>query len=200
MFLIGLIFHESQKKNANANITTLKELLFPDEIVDVDYSRLFFALKNKNIDALFAPNAWTLLNSIKLLFDQWDSLFNDIEEEILTESDKFSKEIEENLMKQISPDQERANELRAIFKSNTPKDVIKQIWPNLKKIICDTTASYKIYVDQLMKNYLPDIDIENSFLAINEALIGKSIKSKGKFKLNLDFMNLFLLMMKAVFF
>jgi len=183
--LMGLILYESQKEKINSNITTPKELLLPDEIIDFEYSRLLFALKSKNIDVIFAPNAWTLLNSLELLFDKWNSLCNDIEEGILTESDKFSKEMKESLMKKIHPDQDRANELRTIFKSNIPEDVIKQIWPNLKKIICDTTASYKIYADQL-KNYLPDIDIENSFLATNEALIGKSIKSEGKFELNLD--------------
>jgi len=183
--LMGLILYETQKEKVNKNITTPKELILPDEIIDAEYSRLLFALKNKNIDVIFAPNAWTLLNSIELLFDKWDSLCTDIEEGILIESDKLSKEMKESLMKQILPDQDRANELRTIFKSNNPEDVTKQIWPNLKKIICDTSASYKIYADQL-KNYLPDIDIENSFLAINETLVGKSIKSEGKFELNLD--------------
>jgi len=94
--------------------------------------------------------------------------------------------MKEGLLKQIQPDQDRANELRTIFKSNNPEDVISQVWPNLKKIICDTSASYKIYADQLKKNYLSDIEIENSFLATDEALIGKSNKTEGAFELNLN--------------
>jgi len=183
--LMGLILYQSQKENNSQNIANPKELLLPDEIVDAEYTRLLFALKNKDIDVIFAPNAWTLLNSFDLLFDKWEILCNDIEEGIISEAGKFSKEVKESLLKQIQPDHDRADELRTIFKSNNPEDVATQIWPNLKKIICDTSASYKIYADQL-KNYLSDIEIENSFLATEEALIGKSNKTEGTFELNLN--------------
>ncbi|OUM59117.1 hypothetical protein PIROE2DRAFT_15447 [Piromyces sp. E2] len=92
---------------------------------------------------------------------------------VLSEADKFTMEMKERFVMQVQSDQERANELRTIFTFNNPED---------KNLICDTTASYKIYADQLKKSYLSEteIEIDNSFFAIDGALIGKSVSSDGR--------------------
>ena len=46
--------------------------------MDLEYPRLFFALREKDINTIYAPNAWIFLNNIQRLAKDWRQLCDDI--------------------------------------------------------------------------------------------------------------------------
>lgn len=186
--LMGLILSEIQK----SGITDIKnrmnfvkpiELLFPNEVLNADYARLFFALREKDIGVIYAPNAWLMQNNLEMLFNDYERLCSDIEAGHISETRKFPDELRETLNKRVLPDKKRAEELREILRNNSPDEALKKIWPNLQEVVCNCSGSYQIYAD-IIKNYFPNTPVSNTFFATEEALIGYS-RNDNKFELAL---------------
>ena len=186
--LMGLILSEVQKSGITdiknrMNFVKPVELLFPDEVLNADYVRLFFALSEKNVEVIYAPNAWTTQSNLEMLFSDYERLCNDIEAGHISETEKFPDTLRETLNKRVLPDKKLAEELSEIFKNNSPHEALKKIWPNLQEVICNCSGSYQIYADSI-KNYFPNTPISNTFFATEEALIGYA-QNDNKFELAL---------------
>ena len=188
--LTGIILSEIQKQgitnvNDRLNIVNPVELLFPDEVLNADYVRLFFALRERDIEIIYAPNAWTVLSNLELMFENAERLCRDIEAGYISETENFPESLRYSLNKRILPDKKRANELCTIFKDN-PAAVVRKLWPKLKKVICNCTGSYMIYADNL-RTYLAGVELANSFIATEEALVGLAREDKFELALNAAF-------------
>ena len=187
--LMGLILSEFygegiRQSSTRAEITTPVKLLFPSEVLNAGYSRLIFALLERDVDTIYAPNAWILLNTFDMLFKDWESLCDNIEHGRLSSSETIPDDLREQLAGQLHADPKRADEIRKIFKLENKSEILLKIWPKLNKIIADGTGSYKIYVDNL-KEYLGSIKLENGFFATTEAFIGRAVED-DKYELDLN--------------
>ena len=155
--LTGLLLSEFHNENVRvslsrkrAEITTPTELLFPDELMDLEYPRLFFALREKDITTIYAPNACVFLNSIQRIAKDWKKLCDDIEAGRLSELKNFPEDKRKKLNSRIAPDPARAKELRKIFERTKDGNIlplVKDIWPSLIEVIADGTGSCAIYAD-----------------------------------------------------
>ena len=193
--LTGLLLSEFYNENVHvslsrkrAEITTPAELLFPDEIMDLEYPRLFFALREKDITTIYAPNACIFLNSIQRIAKDWEKLCDDIESGRISELKKFPDDKREKLNSRIAPDPERAKELRKIFgraKDGNILPLVKDIWPSLVEVIADGTGSYAIYAD-IIRDNMRHVKLSNDFLASEEAFIGRAVPGTDMYELDLS--------------
>ena len=193
--LTGLLISEFYNENLRvslsrkrADITTPAELLFPDELMDLEYPRLFFALREKDITTIYAPNAYIFLSSIQRLAKDWEKLCDDIEAGHISELKRFPDDKRKKLNSRIAPDHERANELREIFTSCKDGNIlplVKDIWPSLVEIIADGTGSYTIYADTIRDN-MKNVKFNNNFLATEEAFIARAIPDSDIYELDLS--------------
>lgn len=184
--ILGLILSELYKNNLTAvnpkdrlNIINPVGLMFPNEILNADYPRLFFALRERDLDVIFAPNSWILLDNLAMMFEHWQQLCDDIEFGRISECDRFPESLRAELNTRITPDKARADELRSI--DIYSEHAMKKIWPSLKKFVCNYSGDYEIYLNGLRK-HIYNIPIENTGLAVDEVFAG-SVYHDDKFKL-----------------
>ncbi len=193
--LTGLLLSEFYSENLRvslsrkrAEITTPFELLFPDELMDLEYPRLFFALREKDITAIYAPNACIFLNNIMRLAKDWKQLCDDIEAGRISELKKFPEDMRKRLNSRIAPNPARAKELRKIFaliEDGNILRLVKDIWPSLVEVIADGTGSYAIYAD-IIRDNMRHVKFSNDFLVSEEAFIAKAIPGSDMYELNLS--------------
>lgn len=193
--LTGLLVSEFYSENVRvslsrkrAEITTPFELLFPDELMDLEYPRLFFALREKDITAIYAPNASIFLSNMMRIAKDWQSLCNDIEAGSIRELERFPEDKRKKLNSRIAPDPARAKELRKIFARINDGNIlrlVKDIWPSLVEVIADGTGSYAIYAD-IIRDNMRHVKFSNDFLASEEAFIGRAVSSTDMYELDLS--------------
>ena len=193
--LTGLLLSEFYNENVHvslsrkrAEITTPAELLFPDEVMDLEYPRLFFALREKDITTIYAPNACIFLNSIQRIAKDCEKLCDDIESGRISELKNFPDDKRAKLNSRIAPDPARAKELRKIFaqaKDGNILPLVKDIWPSLVEVIADGTGSYMIYAD-IIRDNMRHVKLSNDFLASEEAFIARAVPNTDMYELDLS--------------
>ena len=193
--LTGLLIYEFYGENLRvslsrkrAEITTPFELLFPDELMDLEYPRLFFALREKDITTIYAPNACIFLSNIQRLAKDWRQLCSDIEAGHVSELKRFPEDMREKLNSRIAPNPARARELREIFSRIEDGNVlrrVKDIWPSLVELIADGTGSYTIYAD-IIRDNMRHVKFSNDFLAAEEAFIARAVPNTDMYELDLS--------------
>ena len=175
----------SQKK---ADITSPAEILFPDELMDLEYHRLFFALREKDITTIYVPNAYIFLNGIQRLAKDWEKLCDDIEAGHISGLKRFPDDRRKKLNSRIAPNPERAKALREIFTRCNDGNIlplVKDIWPSLAEVIADGTGSYTIYAD-IIRDNMKNVKYSNDFLAAGEAFIARAIPDSDIYELDLS--------------
>ena len=166
----------------NAKFTSPEVLMFPQEAMDTMYLRLLFALKERDVEQIFSPFTWSIVEAFAFLENNWESLCNDIELGKIT----FALDVPEKFLRSMNslllPDKVRAEELREIFREGFDKPVAQRIWKKLNQIIAAGTGSFKIYTAQ-MKRYIGDVAHSNGFFASSEMLMGRAIDGTDNYEL-----------------
>ncbi len=193
--LNGILLSEFYNENVRvslsrkrAEITTPVELLFPDELMELEYPRLFFALREKDITAIYAPNAYIFISSIQRIAKDWKKFCDDIETGRISELEHLPDDKRKKLNSRVAPDPERAKELRQIFKRAKDGNIlplIKDIWPSLLEVIADGTGSYAIYAD-IIRDNIRHVKFSNDFLATEEAFLGRAVPNTDMYELDLS--------------
>lgn len=167
--VMGLILTEYMAQNSrsytkSARFVTPPELIFPKTLCDFDYVRLLFALTERDVDTVYAPNAWTLYAGTALMYRKWKMLCDDIENGRMSDTKDIPADIVTEIHSKLHPDPERAAQLRAIFEKADGKPLLTDIWPRLERVIADGTGSFAIYQKNVSR-YLGNVKYSNGFLA-----------------------------------
>ena len=155
-------------------VTSPMELLFPTQTVDLRYSRLLFALLEKNTSQIVAPFTWTVLDTMQFLEKNYDSIVRDIEQGTLSSGSDLPDEMKAALLKKLRPDPERAEELKRIFADGF-ENIIPRLWPDCHRIVAAGAGAFSIYTRKL-RYYSGDVTINNGFYAASEAMIGIAVE------------------------
>ncbi len=169
--------------NVNTKFTSPEELMFPPEAMDTMYLRLLFALKERDVEQIISPFTWGIVEAFNFLENNWKILCHDIEVGKIT----YTLDVPEIFLRKmnafLSPDKNRADELREIFfRAGFKKPVAQRIWKNLRQIVAAGTGSFKIYTAQ-MKRYTGDVPHSNGIFASSEMLTGKAIPAGDNYEL-----------------
>lgn len=145
-----------------ASFTTPKEYLFPKKEQDMRLMRLVFALKERDVETIFAPDPDSLCDCLKDLTDNWEDVCKMIEETA----------------------KERADELRALFLSGK-KPTFKEIWPSIQKVVCWNALDDRAL--DAIKPWLSDVPFSRGYYADAYALYGEICQDTGEVRLDADY-------------
>lgn len=166
-----------------AMFTAPAELLFPETVADMTYLRLLFALSERFVKQIIAPNTWELWETFRFLEKNWRDLCADIE---AGSPDHFteviSDEYREIIKSSLIPDPGRAQELAEIFGEGFDTPVMPRIWRKLSKIYAFVDGTYGIYSAGL-ERYIGEMKLSNGFFASSAALIGTETDIPGYYRL-----------------
>ncbi len=180
---------ESNELSAYAKrnlFTSPYEVMFPTEVVDFTYIRLLFALSERFLDRIFAPNTWEVWNTFRFLENNWRNLCADIES---GKPDHFNQAISDELRAAVEDrlisDPGRANELMGIFKQGFDTPVVPKIWRKLSNVTAFGGGSFSIYTENISR-YLGNIKHCNGSFIEFSALLGKETEKKGMYELGTE--------------
>lgn len=126
-----------------------------------------------------------MLEAFAYLERHWQALCLDIEQGKINFSLDLPDEFMASMQSQLSPNPERARELRGIFEQGFESPIATLIWPKLNRIIACGTGSFAVYTKALSK-YIGNQLQDNGFFAMSEALIGKSIIGSDNYELQTE--------------
>lgn len=187
----GMVLSEFFRRERNtlgeseAKFTSPDALMFPPEAMDTIYLRLLFALKERNVEQIFSPFTWGIVEAFSFLESNWEALCNDIELGRIT----FALDVPESFLQRMNglliADPARAAELRKIFREGFNKPIAKFIWPKLQRVIAAGTGSFKIYTAQI-RRYIGNVEFSNGFFASSEMFMGRAIAGSDDYELITD--------------
>ena len=144
-----------------ASFTTPKEYLFPKKEQDMRITRLAYALQEKDVEIVFAPDPDSLCACFRELADNWEGACTMIEK----------------------TDKGRADEIRALFLSGK-KPTIREIWPSIRKVVCWNATDDR--APDGIKGWLGDVPFSRGYCADAYALYGEICGENGEALLDAD--------------
>lgn len=166
-------------------LTAPFQLIFPKKEIDAEYLNILFALRNPDVTQIVAANTWVVLNYFEKLFTKTDEFCDSIETGTVTVADKDTLILAKQMVELWIPDRRRAAEIREAVATLPRNEVIKAIWPNLKKIIARDGGRYELYSEQL-KDYTGDIEIVSGNLITPFGMIAEDVTAEHAYKLSTD--------------
>ncbi len=157
------------------------ELLFPEELANLTYVRLFFALSDPTVDQIIAPNTWVVWETFHSLEKNWKNLCEDIARGKLSCFNEISDEFKANLESRIFPNPTRAAELTAVFKQGFDTPIVPKIWKNISQIVAFGSGTFSIYTEN-MKRYTGEIRHWNGSFVSSQAMLGSETRESGLYK------------------
>ena len=168
--------------SSKARFTAPTDLLFPPKAIGTIYLRLLFALRERDVEQIIAPLTWGVLEAFTYLEKHWEALCLDIEQGKINFILDVPYEFLARMQSQLTPDPERAKELRRIFEQGFEKPVATLIWPKLNRVIAVGTGSLAVYTKALSR-YIGSQLHDNGLFITSEALLGKSIVGTDHYEL-----------------
>ncbi|XP_021375925.1 GH3 domain-containing protein-like isoform X2 [Mizuhopecten yessoensis] len=138
------------------------------------YVHLLFALKDRNIGIIEANFSSIVYNSFHALECHWQNLTDDIEKGRISASLKIDDKIRFELEKLLSPDQKRADEIRASFKDGRI-GLVKRLWPNCNVVLGADTGTFALQGDMLRETFCKGVPLYSPLYAASEGLLGINI-------------------------
>lgn len=138
------------------------------------YVQLLFGLRDKDlgiIEANFASTVFTAFTALEL---NMEDLITDIELGRVNPKLKIETAIRQELEKILSPDVERARDIRNAFKGGNT-GLAKRVWPNCQLILCCDTGSFALQGDMLKDTYCKGIPLYSPIYGASEGLLGINI-------------------------
>lgn len=143
----------------DGKLTSPLSLIFPVEQVKTDYLILLSALRNKHVTQIYGSNTWVVLNYIEKLIKDADALCEDIEKGTIHYRNKIPNMLYEEMKARNAPDPDRAAQLRKALQQKDTGDMLKEIWPDLKRIIAKSGGNFTLYTKRL-KRFIGDVKLE----------------------------------------
>ena len=176
--------HKQLKRPGNhLSVVAPNEILFPSELNNFEYIRFLFALRDKQVETIFAPNAWILYSGIRRLLNDYKLLCEDIRRGMITETGSISDELIDSIRWRLMASPERADELEKLFETKGENITLKDIWPKLYLVIADGTGSYRVHLKK-SERYLAGVNHSNGILADECGMYGVAEENSDLFKLD----------------
>ncbi len=123
-----------------------------------NYTLMLLALQHRDVTLWATANPSTILELLRTVDENAESLINDIEHGTISENFDIAEEIRDELQRYIKPRPERAAELRQLLKEKG-RLVPKDYWPWLQYLSTWKCGNTRIY----MEKYMDDFDWNKTF-------------------------------------
>lgn len=128
-----------------------REVITPDAYIDGKYVQALFGLKEPNIAWIGSCYMTSIAGMADCIETRWRDICDDIETGTIHENVEMSEEARASLNAKLTPDPERAKELRKIFEGGFDEPVFPKIWRNLCLIAAIGSGSFKIHKEKVRR-------------------------------------------------
>ncbi len=142
-------FSSYSLSNKRSSITSPRELVFSENIIISENSRLLYALLDAEVRMIYAPFLWRVFLALKKLEEDPGYIISDLK--------RLAADNEVDMT-------ERIDDVERILKEGFDSPVIPKIWPNLTKIVAGSSGDFRIYGDNI-KRYTGQIPIEGYYVS-----------------------------------
>ena len=133
--------------------TSPDEAIFPVPGTNTRYLHARYALTEKDAGGFLAAFYSYLIELLRYIEENWEMLVKDIETGGIDDSVEMPREVREAVLSRLTPDPERAKELREIFSKGFDEPFVPKVWPDLCFIEGVGTGGFKIYADMIRERY-----------------------------------------------
>ena len=147
-----------------------KDVLFPDELEDLTYVKVRFALAERHLSSIHSVFLHRIVSALDYIRNNWSLLLRDMEMGDIDPAIQLSSRWRERLRTWLPPDPERAVELRALRLDEDASDMIRRIWPEMRYLIAIGGRSFPVY-EEAIAYYGPDIPIHHFIYGASEGFL-----------------------------
>lgn len=175
----GIMLQSMKKEMKKLNIVNPEPMIYLKDYADSEYLRAFFALTDAELNQIFAPFSWCVINLFTYIEKNFNKLLEDIENGSIDESANVSDELRTELKPYIKPNKKRAEELKALYNEEFFEGPwVEKVWPRMTKVIAGGGGSFSIY-SKALKKHLGNIPHNYGLYASSEAVIGKAVQDNS---------------------
>jgi len=151
--------------------TAPMEVMFPDQMEDMLYVKLRYALACRDVTAIHGVFVNRVVGMFRYLVDNWEAFLNDIETGKVSECFPVSHEWQHYLEEKLPANPKRAAELRQIPTEDLAKGLVRKIWPKIRYGQLIGGSMFAAYMDMLWM-YVEDLPIHFFTYAASEGCFG----------------------------
>lgn len=151
--------------------TAPPEVLFTDQMEDMLYVKLRFALAYRDVTAIHGVFVNRMVGMFRYLVDHWEAFLSDIETGKVSDCFPVSHRWLRYLEEKLPADPERAQELRRIPTEDLPNGLVRKIWPKVRYVQLIGGSMFTPYMDMLWM-YVEDLPIHFFTYAASEGCFG----------------------------
>ncbi len=156
--------------------------VFPEEIIystadfDRRHIKLLFALRDKHLSFLMSTFSPMIHDMVTYLQLHWRELCDDLEAGRIGDKISAAPRLRTRLNAILTPDPERAEEIRRIMEEYEDGVFIPEIWPDLRLVACVGTATFAPYMEKIREHLGKDIAVDQLGYVSSESTVAAQIK------------------------
>ena len=145
------------------------------DVASAYYLHWLFALTDRKLRYVSDEFASKMAFSLSVLTGRHEELADDLEAGRINADLDLPDDVREGLSDQLTPDPERATEVRAVFAA-TPgfEGILPKLWPGLRYVACIYTGTFSVY-EQAVRRFSGSLPLFNVGYGMSEACIATSI-------------------------
>lgn len=153
-----------------------EELIYPAADFDRRHLKMLFALRERHLSFIQCSFAPFLYDMIVYLRQRWEVLCEDIEKGSINPDIVVDPSLRKKLEARMTPDPERATQVRAIMAAHADDAFMPLLWPDMKLVATIGTASFAPYLEKLRQPMGPDMAVDYLGYVSSEATIGTVLR------------------------
>lgn len=148
-----------------------KEVLFPEQVEDLNYVRARFALAEPEVRTVWGVFVHRIVGMMGYMEKNWHMLLMDMESGSVSPQAGISRKWERFLNEKLGPDPDRAAELRSIPEEHLREGMIRKIWKDVRSICTIGGNTFGEYMEML-KMYAEGVPVHYFAYAATEGIFG----------------------------
>ena len=153
-----------------------EELLYPSADFDRRHLKMLFALRERRLSFFQCSFAPFLYDMFAYLRQNWELLCEDIRTGRINPDIVMDPALRRKLNARMTPDPERASQIRAIMAAHGNDAFIPLLWPDLKLIATIGTAAFAPHLEKMRQFMGPDIAVDYLGYVSSESTIGTVLR------------------------
>ena len=155
-------------------LTSPDPVLFPTEVMTMNYMKARFALEEPNLVWILSAFMTNVVDMMNYIRKNWEMICDDIEHGTIN-SDVCSEKARPIMMKYVKKNPKRAEELRKIFKEGFDTPIIPRLWPKFAWTCAIGTGGFVTYAEKFKKYAGEKVAIDYFVYAASEGMFAACI-------------------------
>lgn len=148
-----------------------REVITHEEYLDSNYIQAVFALRETGIRWMGACYITSVAGFLDCIEKRWRDMCDDIEAGAIRDDVKMPEEVRARLNEKLTPDPQRADELRAIFRAGFDEPILLKLWPRLCMIAAIGSGGFKMHKEKVRRFSGDDVHFCNLVISSSESIV-----------------------------